>query len=86
MAINTTLLDLVVWPETKQPVRLVGPDTVAKLNQLIGAESLRNVRGNPVRDPLTDALVREDGAVAYGVVSDIPVMLVDEAIPLSQLA
>jgi uncharacterized protein YbaR (Trm112 family) len=35
-----------------------------------------------VTDPVQEALVREDGKYAYPVREDIPIMLVDEAIPL----
>lgn len=86
MVISATLLELLVCPETRQQVRLADTDTVAKMNQLIAAGTLQNIRGKAYRDNLSGALVREDGKVAYGIVGDIPVMLVDEGIPLSQLA
>ena len=40
----------------------------------------------PVAEAVGGALVREDKSVAYAVRDDIPVMLVEEGIPLAQLA
>jgi uncharacterized protein YbaR (Trm112 family) len=45
-----------------------------------------NRGGVAVSDALVEALVREDGALLYPVRDDIPIMLVDESIPLPQHA
>ena len=42
--------------------------------------------GRPVAEAPDAALVREDGAFAYAIVGQIPIMLIDEAIPLARLA
>jgi len=39
--------------------------------------------GQPVKEKLDAGLVRADGRFLYPIRSDIPVMLVDEAIPLA---
>ena len=46
------------------------------------AGTLTNRAGEPVRERLDGGLVRADGKVLYPIREDIPVMLVDEAIPL----
>ena len=38
-----------------------------------------------VETSLSGGLVRDDGTLLYPIVDEIPVMLVDEAIPLDQL-
>ena len=78
--VDQELLDLLVCPDTRQPVRRADPDLLQRLNAAIGAGSVTNRGGDTVMQPLTEALVREDSAVVYPVRDDIPIMLVDEAI------
>ncbi|HWA99057.1 MAG TPA: hypothetical protein VG713_11220 [Pirellulales bacterium] len=58
---------------------------VAELNRAIDAGVLRNRGGSKVEKRVEAALVRADRAIAYPVVDGIPIMLVDEGIPLAQL-
>ena len=80
--VDPELLDILVCPETKQPVRVADEALLERLNAAIERGELRNASGEAVEEPLDGGLVREDGEVLYPVVDDIPVMLVDEAIPL----
>ncbi len=82
MAIPDDLLEILVCPETKQPVRLASEQVLAELNQRIRAGELRNRGGDPVAKRLEAGLVREDGKILYPIEDDIPVMLVDESIEL----
>ncbi len=82
MSMNPFLLEILVCPETKTPVRLAGDDLLAKLNALIDNGQLLNKSGEIVKDRLDGALVREDGKLAYPIRMDIPIMLVGEGIPL----
>ena len=84
--IDATLLDILVCPETKQPLRVADADLLAKVNAAIRDGSLSNRGGAPVTEPLVEALVREDGALLYPVRDDIPIMLIDESIPFPQHA
>ena len=84
--IDATLLDILVCPETKQPLRVADAALLAELNSAIEAGSVSNRGGVAVSDALVEALVREDGALLYPVRDDIPIMLVDESIPLPQHA
>lgn len=85
MAIATDLLELLRCPDARTPLREADGELVARLNAAIQAGTLRNKAGEPVKEPLHGGLVREDGAILYPVRDDIPVMLVDEGIPLAQL-
>lgn len=80
--VDQELLDLLVCPESKQPVRPADAALLARLNEAIGRGSVTNRGGDAVAQPLTDALVRDDGALVYPVRDDIPIMLIDEAIPV----
>ena len=85
MALDPFLLEILVCPETKEKVAPAPQETLAALNALVDKGKLLSRAGKPVKERLEAALVRADGAVAYAVRDDIPVMLVDEAIPLHQL-
>ncbi len=80
--IEQNLLDILVCPETKQTLRVADADLLSELNASIEAGSVTNRGGDTVSTPLVEALVREDGTALYPVRDDIPIMLIDESIPL----
>ena len=82
--VSKDLLDLLVCPDTMQPVRLAGEEVLARLNERIRSGDVRTQGGAEVKDPLDSGLIREDGQVLYPIRDDIPIMLVDEAIPLEK--
>lgn len=82
--ISPDLLEILCCPETHQDVRPADAALVQKLNGLIATDALKNRAGQPVKEPLDEGLVRADGKFLYPVRKNIPVMLVDEAIPLAQ--
>lgn len=84
--IDQTLLDILVCPETKQPLRVAEAELVGRVNAAIEAGTVKNRGGEPVTQALVEALVREDGSFLYPVRDDIPIMLIDESIPLSTQA
>ena len=57
-------------------------EAVAALNRGIAAGIVVNRAGAPVSQPVAGLLVRQDGRYGYPVRGDIPVMLIDEAVPL----
>lgn len=75
------LLDILVCPETKQPLRLADEALLSRLNSAISAGTLENRAGATVRAPLDAGLLREDGEILYPIRDDIPILLLDEAIP-----
>jgi uncharacterized protein YbaR (Trm112 family) len=82
MGVSPELLEILVCPETKQPVSLASPDVLARLRSAIEAGKLRNRGGQPVTQPIVEGLVREDGKILYPVDDGIPVMLIEESIEL----
>jgi len=83
--IDENLLEILVCPEDRTPLRLADDRLLARLNKAIVAGQVENRAGQPVEKPLKCALVRQDDTLLYPVVDDIPVLLVDEAISLDQL-
>jgi uncharacterized protein len=84
--IDQELLDILVCPETKQPVRPADGALLDRVNAAIASGTLGNRAGRILSESVSEGLVREDGAVLYPIRDDIPVMLIDEAIPLDRIA
>lgn len=79
--IDPELLEILACPENKTPVRLAEPDEVDALNARIRAGGVTNRGGEPVTE-IDGGLIREDGKFLYAIRDEIPIMLIDEAIPL----
>lgn len=84
--VDPELLEILVCPETKQPVRVADDELVERINASIRSGEVTGRGGERVEDPIDGGLVREDGAVLYPIREDIPIMLIDEAIELGGLA
>ena len=80
--IKQELLEILCCPESHQSLAVAEPSVVEKLNQAIAAEKLHNRRGDIVREKIDSGLTRADGKFLYPIRHDIPILLVDEAIPL----
>ena len=80
--IDVEFLNDLRCPETHQGLRLAETGTIAKLNGSIASGSLQNRGGRTVKEPFDAALVREDGRCLYPVRQNVPVLLIDESIPL----
>jgi uncharacterized protein YbaR (Trm112 family) len=79
--VDKELLDILCCPETKQDVVLVEGDVIAKINNRIKEGSLKNRGGDVIKEAIDAGLVREDKKYLYPIREDIPIMLIDEAIP-----
>jgi uncharacterized protein YbaR (Trm112 family) len=80
--IDPDLLKIMCCPETRQPIAVAEPALIEKLNQLIAGGQLKNRAGQPIKEKIEGGLVREDRKFAYPIRESIPIMLIDEAIPL----
>jgi uncharacterized protein len=79
--IDPELLKIMCCPETHQALSLVEPALVEQLNQQINAGQVRNRAGKEVTERIDGGLVRADGQFLYPIRKNIPIMLIDEAIP-----
>ena len=82
MPIDPALLEILCCPETKQAMTLLDVASLDVLNRKIANGELQNKGGNPVKDPLDGGLIRSDKKVIYPIREMIPIMLIEEGIPL----
>ena len=82
--VDQSLLDILVCPETKQPLHAAEAALLERLNGSIREGSVTTRAGEAVSEEIVEGLVREDGGVLYPVRDEIPIMLIDESIQLSQ--
>ena len=59
---------------------------VKKINQRITEGTLKNRAGNKITEPIDEGLVRQDKKFLYPIREDIPIMLIDEAIPFDDFS
>jgi uncharacterized protein len=76
------LLEILCCPETHQPVSLAPNEMIANLNERISAQTILNRAGEKVTEAIDGGLIREDRKFLYVIRKEIPVMLIDQAIPL----
>jgi uncharacterized protein YbaR (Trm112 family) len=80
--VDKELVDILACPETRQAVKLADAAMLEGVNKAIAAGTCKNKGGEAVSTPLEAGLLREDGKVLYPVRDDIPIMLIDEGIPV----
>ena len=79
------LLNILCCPKTKVKVDLMADNEMAKWNEAIKENKIKHVDGAIVKKALTEALITEDRQTIYRVDDGIPIMLIDQGIPVSQL-
>lgn len=84
--IDRQLLDILACPETHEAVSLADETLIEGLNRKIEAGQLLNRAGEKVTETIEGGLVREDGRYLYTIRDGIPIMLVEQAIPLQGVA
>ena len=80
--IDQELLDILACPETKEDVSLADQSLIDSINEEIKAGGLKNRGGEEISESIDGGLVRADGKYMYPIRDEIPIMLIDEAIPL----
>ena len=85
MTVDKHLLEILVCPVTKTPVKVLAKDKLAILNREVESGQVTYVDGRPVDEPLDEALITEDGRTLYRVSDGIPVMLEEQGISAKQV-
>jgi len=78
--LDAELLDILVCPDTHQPLRFADEELLGEINASVSRGELLSRSGTVVAQALQAALVTEDGRRIYPVRDDIPIMLLDESI------
>lgn len=81
--IDEELLSILACPETHQKLSEADAALVERVNAAIAAGDQRNAAGHHVEQAIEGGLVREDGAILYPVRDGIPVLLIEEGLPLA---
>ena len=80
--IDKDLLNLLACPETHQPLTEASEAQLEAVNASIRGGGFKNVGGQQVAEEVEGGLVREDGKILYPIRSSIPVLLIEEGLPL----
>lgn len=83
--IDKDLLAILCCPETKQPVTVANSLLVDKLNEVAARGGLTNKGKKPISEQMDGGLIRADQKILYPIREGIPVMLIEEGIPLEQV-
>ena len=84
--IDRDLLNILACPENKTPVKLANQPLIDTINSAIAKGEVKNRGGKKVEQPIDGGLVREDRVFLYPIQDAIPIMLIDEAIPIEKFA
>ena len=85
-AMDKRLLTILRCPISHKGLAVLKKDELARINAAIAAGELVNHEGAAIANPLTEALITDDGKRIYPVDDGIPVLLEDESISMEQLA
>ena len=80
------LLDLLVSPDSRQPLAQLDSRGLDALNRAIGAGGVVKADGSAQSEPLREGLITADRKQVYRVDDGIPVLLPEEAIATAQVA
>lgn len=83
-SIDPSLLAILCCPETKQPVSLLDEQQLGTINHKIEDGQVKNKGGCLVKERLDGALIRSDKNLIYPIREQIPIMLIEEGISLTQ--
>ncbi len=84
--IRNDILKMLVCPEDQSSLGLASKELIAQVNRAIALGQLHNRAGQKLEKVLSGGLLRADQSFLYPIVDEIPMLLVDEAIPMDQAA
>ncbi|AVP99960.1 hypothetical protein C7S18_01565 [Ahniella affigens] len=77
---DARFVSTLICPVKKLPLRTATKSQLAFLNREIAQGTALMVNGHQLTEPVSDALIREDGDVLYRISDGIPVLLPEEGI------
>jgi len=80
------LLAILRCPVSHKGLSVLKKDTLDQINAAIRQGELKNREGELLGEPLTEALITDDGKRVYPIDDGIPVLLEGESIGMEQLA
>ena len=84
--ISEDLLKVIACPETKQDLVIADNEIVQKINDLVEQGQLLNRSKQKVADKIDGGLIqKEDMKYLYPIKDEIPILLIDESIPLDSI-
>ena len=86
VAMDKRLLNILRCPVTHKGLSLLKKDKLETINTAIAAGKVTTHEGERLNQPLTEALVTDDGKRVYPIDDGIPVLLESESIHMEQLA
>jgi len=84
MRVRPEVVEILVCPQTKRPLRLATKEEIDLVNQLIVTGAAQSRSESTLKETIEAGLVRDDGALLYPIVGGVPWLLIEEAIPLQQ--
>ena len=81
--IDKELLEILVCPETGEPLEEAGRETIVRLNELIELGTLVDRSGERVSEKIEGGLICRGGKYLYPVREDIPILLIENSIPVA---
>jgi len=79
-SMDKKLLSILCCPITHKGLQMAKADTLKSLNNAILAGELNNRDGVALTEPLTDALITDDGKTLYPIKDGIPVLLEGDSV------
>ena len=80
--IDKELLEILVCPETGEPLEEASGEILKRLNELIELGNLVDRSGEPVSEKIEEGLLCRGGKYLYPVRENIPVLLIENSIPV----
>ena len=82
MSIKPELLEILCCPKTKEALQELNATELESINAAISNGKLIYNDESPVEKPLTEGLITTSKDRVYRIDDDIPIMLIDQSIPL----
>lgn len=83
--IDRNIIDILACPSSHRSLRPMPANRLDRLNDRIKSGRCNYVDGTTIEDPITDALITDNGTLIYRIDDDIPVLLVERGIAARQI-